>query len=124
MTVRHSPACKICRVRDVHTARLVAQLGAEFIGLHAIKRLKRKYAVPYQMLTSELRKYYPRIGVVLVTKTTSIKSILRMVSMVNVTHVQLHSPWTAARIYQLRWSDPHRLDSHQVEVRTHCVGWG
>ncbi len=94
--------CKICDVKDLHVARLVASLGADFIGLHAIHGLKDSRRPVFSAISREFRTWYPRIGVVLVTKVVDQDAIVEMVSAVEPTHLQLHARWSSGEVAELR----------------------
>lgn len=124
--------CKICRVRDIHAARLLAQLGADLLGLHAIYRLKKKYLLSYKQITAEMATCYPHVGTVLLTKVENIQSIIRMVKQINPNYVQLHTYWNASQVEKLRSQlvsqrqahiqiiaviDPERIGSKAEDIR-------
>lgn len=96
------PVCKICRVNDLRTARLVAWLGADFVGLHAIHTAEPGAIRTYRTIAEEFRKYLPHVGTVLLTKIKSPTAIVRMMEDVRPTHLQLHTSWTDQSLGELR----------------------
>lgn len=95
--------CKICDVRDYATARMCAELGADFLGLHSRHLDKRDRKAALVEVVDRIREEFPEVGLVAVTQTTSLSEIRRIVAELRPTHLQLHAPeWTADRIQRLR----------------------
>ena len=97
-----SVLCKICDIRDVHTARVCAQLGADFLGIHAIAEMTPERELLCRRVVKELNEYYPAVRVALVTKVLDPLSLARMIQRSGVSHVQLHALWDAGRIRDLK----------------------
>jgi phosphoribosylanthranilate isomerase len=111
MTVR----CKICDVRDFHTAKLCAQLGVDYIGLHAIWQINPERLSNFQEIVRELPKAYPHIGIVLVTRQQNILAVVEMVKIIEPAYIQLHAPWSSKSILDLR-SELHRREHNHVQL--------
>lgn len=83
---------KICRVKDIHTARLCGDLGVQMIGLHGIHGLSSSCTLNFLKIASELHKFYPGTVPVLVTKVTDAASVAQMLSATGIEWVQVHAP--------------------------------
>jgi len=77
-------------------------LGADFLGLHAIDRLKPEKVPVFRQIVQEMRDRFPSVGVALLTKVTDIDSVVQMAETVLPTHLQLHAPWEPADLATLR----------------------
>jgi phosphoribosylanthranilate isomerase len=98
---RNRVLCKICGIKDFPTAELIARLGANFIGLHAIWRIKNEDITNFIRITHELCKDYD-IKPVLVTRQQDVNAVVAMVEQVEPAYVQLHAPWSKEEIMRLR----------------------
>lgn len=91
--------CKICDVRDYATARLCADLGADYLGLHCINELKNERKDGLLKIATEIPKEFSKVGVVVVTLLTEPQAILAILHTLRPTHVQLHSrKWNGSSI--------------------------
>lgn len=95
-------ACKICRIKDLHIAKFCAEVGADFIGLHAIWGIRQENLATFKQIAEMFPKIYPRIGIVLVTRQKNLSDVIEMVQIIKPTHVQLHAPWPANSIVEIR----------------------
>lgn len=94
--------CKICDVRDWSTAEGCAQLGAEYLGLHAIWEVKPERLNPYIEIVTKLTESYPQTKTVAVTRQQDVLKVVRIVESIRPSAVQLHAAWTASSIMDLR----------------------
>jgi phosphoribosylanthranilate isomerase/pentose-5-phosphate-3-epimerase len=85
---------KVCRVKDLATARLCAQLSADFVGLHAILRLDEKRGVVFRGIARELGTFYPETRPVIVTRVTVPEELAGMVQRTGIEFLQIHAPVT------------------------------
>ncbi len=92
---------KVCRVRDLSTARLCADLGADLLGLHAIYDLSDENAVIYSRIIVELEQYYQNTRAVLVTRSTSSAQLSWFIERTGVRTIQLHVPVSPEKIVAL-----------------------
>lgn len=95
-------ACKICRIENLKTAKFCAEIGADFIGLHAIWGIKQENLATFKQIAEMFPKIYPHIGIVLVTRQENPSVVIEMVKIIKPTHVQLHAPWPANSIVEIR----------------------
>lgn len=87
---------KICRITDIHTARYLARLGVEFLGLHAIFELPEEdLLVRLQKVIYEISNYYPGTKTVLVTRIDSPKKLLSVYKKLPTDFVQISSDFSA-----------------------------
>jgi len=93
--------CKICGIKDFSTAQLAARLGSDFIGMHAIWRVKSEDLVSFIKIAHDLPKEYS-VKAVLVTRQQDINTVVVMVEQVKPAYIQLHAPWSRERIIRLR----------------------
>lgn len=95
--------CKICDVREYDTAHLCADLGADLLGLHAIRGVKPARRESLLEITRRFPNEFPHVGLVAVTLATAPEVIADIVDVLRPTHVQLHEgSWTAGAIARLR----------------------
>lgn len=94
--------CKVCGISDFQTAQFCAEAGADFIGLHAIWRIKPENLTALEQIAQTLPKIYRHINIVLVTRQENISSVVEMVETIRPSHVQLHSPWSGDSISEVR----------------------
>jgi phosphoribosylanthranilate isomerase len=83
---------KVCRIQDLATARLCAEVGADFLGLHAIHNLSQRCCKLYARITKELSDYYPSTQAVLVTKQDSSAKLAKILLRTKIKYIQLHIP--------------------------------
>lgn len=95
-------AIKICRIFDIHTARLCGDLGVEFVGLHAITRLTKVKSEIYRNISNELKAFYPKTSPVLVTKIKKQDQLVEMVKITGINVLQLHYPLTSHVLSSIR----------------------
>lgn len=81
---------KICDIKDIHTARLCGNTNVAMIGLHAIRKLKRKNIKSYRRICDELQEFYPRTFPVLVTKIKDPNKLSQILSRIHFEYVQLY----------------------------------
>ena len=81
---------KICDIKDIHIARLCGNAGVDMIGLHAIRKLKRKNIKPYRMICDEIRAFYPKTSPVLVTKINDAKKLASILRRVKFEYIQIY----------------------------------
>lgn len=81
---------KICDIKDVHTARLCGNAKVDMIGLHAIRKLKKKNIKPYRLICEELRTFYPKTTPVLVTKIKDSSRLIGILKQIFFEYVQLY----------------------------------
>jgi len=68
---------KICRITDIHTARYLARMRVDFLGLHAIFGLPQKSDLKqYRQIIKEIRRCYPHTRTVLVTRIEDPKLLI------------------------------------------------
>jgi len=94
--------CKICGIKDFPTAQLAAQIGADFIGLHAIWQVKPEELPTFRRIVREMPKRYGGTQAVIVTRQTNIHTVIEMIKQVNPPYVQLHASWSRSSIIVLR----------------------
>jgi phosphoribosylanthranilate isomerase len=94
--------CKICDIRDFQTAQLCAQLGADFIGLHAIWQIKQGRLADFQHIAQIIPKIYPSTHITLVTRQQDVHIVATMAEMIKPSWIQLHAPWSPNSISDLR----------------------
>lgn len=92
---------KICRVTDIHTARLCGDLRVDMIGLHAIHGLDATQEIAYARIVKELREFYPETVPVLVTKITEASELSACIAKTGITRIQLHIPLRYSLLKQL-----------------------
>lgn len=83
-------------------AKKAAQLGVDFIGLHAIWDIKEEELPSFKKMAQELPKEYPHLGIVLVTRQLEICKIAKMAEIIKPSYIQLHALWSANSILNLR----------------------
>jgi phosphoribosylanthranilate isomerase len=93
---------KICKVNDIHTARLCGDLGVDFIGLHAIQGVECETSATYASIVRELEQGYPDTTPVLVTKVIEPDQLSQMLTSTSVAWVQLHVPLTSTQATYIR----------------------
>lgn len=97
---------KICRVNDVETARALAALGVDFIGLHLVKTPTEERLRHLAAIIS----YCAMIGAVtqpvLVTKNINSEELTTTVQMLQPPLVQLHDAWELKDLRMFRESFP------------------
>ncbi|MHB8628707.1 MAG: phosphoribosylanthranilate isomerase [Aggregatilineales bacterium] len=93
---------KVCRVFDIHTARLCGDLGVEMIGLHGIDGLDGTATKTYARIAKELTKHYPRTAAVLVTKVIDTTRIVQMLSATGIERLQIHLPMSRHSVEKLQ----------------------
>lgn len=93
---------KLCRITDLHTARLAADLGVNFLGLHAIYELKTSRSRVFKRISQELMDFYPGTKPVLVTKITNITLLVKLVKQCDVKILQLHIPIPPADLIRVK----------------------
>ena len=81
---------KVCRVKDISTARLCGDIGVDMIGLHAINFLPSSRARIFARIVRNLAYEYPEMKPVLVTKVTSPIELAWMVSQIGIKNIQIH----------------------------------
>lgn len=95
--------CKICDVRDYPTAKLCAELGADYVGIHGARGIKPERRKALSEIATRIPLEHPLVGVVLVTLVTDDEHVCSMLRELSPTHLQLHSHvWTGAAIKRLR----------------------
>lgn len=68
---------KICRIKDIYTARYLSRCKVDFLGLHAIFEIPDEDQLSqYKKIIFETRKYYPWVRTVLVTRIEKAKDLL------------------------------------------------
>lgn len=80
----------MCDIKDIHTARLCGNAEVDMIGLHAIRKLKRKYIKPYRLICEELRAFYPKTSPVLVTKIKDPKKLVGILKRIKFEYIQIY----------------------------------
>lgn len=93
--------CKVCGINDFPAARLAAELGADFIGMHAIWRVKSEDVASFTKIAHELPEQY-NVEAVLVTRQQDINAVVTMAEQVKPGYVQLHAPWSSKELTYLR----------------------
>jgi phosphoribosylanthranilate isomerase len=81
---------KICGVRSLHAGRLCAEMGADFLGLHAINVLTNSDAVTYRAIAREVERRFPLCSTVLVTKARDPGFIAGMLRRIQARIIQIH----------------------------------
>jgi len=95
--------CKVCDVRDYDTARLCAELGVDYLGLHCIWEIKPDRERGLREIVRRLPATFPDVGLVLVTRQSSRDKVLEMSRVLSPSHIQLHSPeWSPEEVVSLR----------------------
>lgn len=92
---------KVCRVKDLSTARLCGDAAVDMIGLHAIHGLSQSRTKAFSKILKTLDAEYPRLRTVLVTKVSSPKHLAAMLSATGIREVQLHRPFDIPRLQAL-----------------------
>jgi len=82
---------KVCRVNDVQTARLCAELGADYVGLHAIAELPREKEEQFRRIVITLKKEYPECRPVLLTKVADASVIRLWLAQTGIKLLQFHA---------------------------------
>lgn len=85
-------AIKICRVNDIHTARYLARMGVEFLGLHIIYEIPEANKLrQLQQIQKEIKENYPHSKTVLVTRSESTEDIALFHQLLPADFIQVHS---------------------------------
>lgn len=83
---------KVCRIKDIYTARYLARCGIDFLGLHAIFELPDgDQLFQYKKIISEIREYYPWVRTVLVTRIEKANDLLHVYKEIPTDFVQISS---------------------------------
>lgn len=109
---------KICKVTDVSTAWLCAELQANMIGLHAIFRLTEEQVLTYSQIVNQFRSSNAVLRPVLVTKIEDINDLVRMVGEIGINIVQLHRVSNSKELGRFHQGV---LDRMGISLRFICV---
>lgn len=85
---------KGCRVRDFGTIQLMAELGYEFVGLHAITSLEIPDLAQARRFADLTAEHSLSISPVLLTKVVDVAQIAQALAYTRINWLQLHHLWS------------------------------
>jgi len=97
---------KICRVNDLETARALAVLGVDFIGLHLVTTPTDERLRHLAAIISYCTKRQTVTQPVLVTKNLTLAELCTAVQVLQPPFVQLHDAWSQEHLRTFRASFP------------------